>query len=162
MRNGKRQRQHRRGQEFEDAQIHGRENHDSTTSKAHEPLPLLLSQRLLHIFSQSHQMLELCGCINIDMLKGDLSAEIAADEDAFLLQSIFALSSLYITDTEARSDSRFASAKSLMSYCKSKAQASSRLLSDEPSGTFLLRYVVQSTNAPSSYHHPGKSGARPV
>lgn len=76
-------------------------------------------------------MLELCGSIDMDIFKRDAPAA----EDSFLLQSIFALSALYLADAEARSDSCFASSRNLMGRYRSKAQASSRLLSDEPSGT---------------------------
>lgn len=99
-----------------------------------QDLPVSLRQRLLHIFSQTHHMLELCGCIDIDVAK----SAAATDKEAFLLQSILALSSLYLTDVEAASDARFANSKSFMFFYRSKAQESSRSLSDEPSGNPLF------------------------
>ena len=104
-----------------------------------EGLPMSLRQRLLHIFSQTHHMLELCGCIDMEMAKSG-----ATDKEAFLLQSVWALSSLYLTDVEAASDARFANSKSFMFSYRSKAQESSRLLSDEPSGNYfsLLPYEI--------------------
>lgn len=74
-------------------------------------------------------MLELCGCIDLDMV----NSATTTDTEDFLLQSILALSSLYLTDVEAASDSRFTDSKSLLCFYRSKAQASSRALSDKPS-----------------------------
>ncbi|KAJ4164336.1 hypothetical protein LMH87_006013 [Akanthomyces muscarius] len=102
-----------------------------------EDLTTSLRQRLLQIFSQTHYMLELCGCIDMDMAKSG-----ATDKDAFLLQSIWALSSLYLTDVEAASDARFADSKSFMFFYRSKAQESSRLLSDEPSVVTIQANLV--------------------
>lgn len=98
---------------------------------AHDTLSTALRQRLLHIFTQTHQMLELCGCVDIDTLKQTAGT----DKDHFLLHAIAALSSLYLSDVEAASQSRFANSRSFMAFYRSEAQASSRSLSDEPSGT---------------------------
>lgn len=120
----------------------------------HDALPTALRQRLLHIFTQTHQMLELCGCVDIDTLKQTAGT----DKDNFLLHAIAALSSLYLTDVEIASQSRFANSRSFMTFYRSEAQASSRSLSDEPSGAGsalrcrLLRTAYSSyrTNIPKS------------
>lgn len=95
--------------------------------------PLPLRQRLLHIFSQTHHVLELCGCIRMDMFKD----EFVTNENRFLLNSILALSALYLTEAETKVDTPFASSKSVMRYYRSKAQASSRQSSDQPTSKML-------------------------
>ncbi|KAL2207792.1 hypothetical protein CC79DRAFT_776989 [Sarocladium strictum] len=70
---------------------------DAGVVNAPSQVPPQLKRRLLRIFSQSHHNVELCGCIQLDMLREDT----VAGEDLFLLQSISALAALYITDMEA-------------------------------------------------------------
>ncbi|KAJ2979241.1 hypothetical protein NQ176_g3370 [Zarea fungicola] len=75
-------------------------------------------------------MLELCGCIDVEIVKNT----VPTDKETFLAHSIIALSSLYLTDVEAASHARFDNAKAFTAFYRSKAQALSRALSDEPSG----------------------------
>ncbi|OAA49687.1 Transcription factor [Cordyceps fumosorosea ARSEF 2679] len=110
----------------------GNDASDCSGAGLDESLPMPLRQRLLQIFTQTHHMLELCACVDMDLVQGTA----APDKDSFLLQSILALSALYLTDVEATSDTRFANSKSLMFFFRSKAQELSRSLSDEPSGKF--------------------------
>ena len=91
-------------------------------------LRLPLRYRLLHIFAQTHHMLELCGCIHLDMFND----EVITSENRFLLESILALSALYLPDAEVKADSKFASSKSIVRHYRSNAQASSRQSSDQP------------------------------
>lgn len=87
-----------------------------------------LRSRLLAIFTSTHHMLELCGCISLDTLN---SVDVS-EENEFLLYSIFALSSLYLVDSEVRAEKSFSTPKSIMRHCRAKAQAASRQTSDQP------------------------------
>lgn len=104
-----------------------------TADHAFDLPPPQLRCQLLHIFSQTHHILELCGCIQLDMFKD----EAITSENRFLLESILALSALYLTDAEAKFDSRFAGSKCIMRYYRSKAQASSRQSSDQPTSKMI-------------------------
>jgi hypothetical protein len=61
-----------------------------------------------------------------------LQVDRMTNENRFLLESIFALSALYLPQNEARSNSKFSSAKGMVRFYRNKAQDSSRQSSDQP------------------------------
>lgn len=87
-----------------------------------------LRSRLISIFASTHHMLELCGCISLDTL----NSEDVSEENEFLLYSIFALSSLYLVDSDVQPEKPFNTSKSIVRHCRAKAQAASRQTSDQP------------------------------
>lgn len=100
----------------------------NNANNAFDLLQLPLRHRLVHTFAQTHHVLELCGCIQLDVFN-DQAITI---ENSFLLESILALSALYLPDASAKADSRFTGSKSIVRHYRSKAQASSRQSSDQP------------------------------
>lgn len=105
------------------------QSHDMHAVNAPCQVPSQLKRHLLRIFSQSHHKVELCGCIQLDMLRD----ENVAGDNLFLLQSISALAALYIADVEVAQLSHLKSARDLWKYYQQEAQASARLLSDRAS-----------------------------
>ncbi|KAI9830718.1 MAG: hypothetical protein M1819_005382 [Sarea resinae] len=84
--------------------------------------------RLLDIFWTGHHAVELCGFLH----RGSFEAQLFEPGNAFLLSAIISLSSLYVSNDEAREAYGFASSKALSDHYASRARQHSRDSSDNP------------------------------
>lgn len=98
-----------------------------------------LKRRLVDIFAQRHHKFELCGCVPLDVLL----SEVLGRDDLFVLYSVLALASVYLTEEETRTDRRFNSSGAMVRFYATKAAAVSRQCSDQPSGGSFFPSIVQ-------------------
>ncbi|KAH7137530.1 transcription factor [Dactylonectria estremocensis] len=88
-----------------------------------------LKRRLVDIFAQRHHKFELCGCVSLDVLL----SEVPGRDDMFVLYSVLALASVYLTEEEASTDRKFTSSGGMLQFYATEAAAASRQCSDQPS-----------------------------
>lgn len=93
------------------------------------PSPQALD-RLLEVFWQRHHSVELCSFLH----RASFEAELLEKSNTFIVCSIIALSSLYISDADAQLQFDFPSALALSDHYVQRCRELSRSSSDDPTG----------------------------